>query len=198
MSTSLAKGRDSGPCIGARQIKIYQRLAILFVMIIMIMVMVMVCSLPCIGARQIKMAGNLVNHNDDGDDLQWTLHRSPPNKDAQTANKHNGENHLLYAVHSPNLGDEDDNVFNFAFSFLNTKFCFGQLDMMIGKTQGCRDIYLHRRCSGTRNSLREMIPSHPTISSEAQKAIDPSFALKLVLPPSLIVFLLFCHHFGVN
>ena len=116
------------------------------------MVMVMVCSLPCIGARQIRMAGHghLVNHNDDDDyddvdDVQWTLHRSPPNKDAQTANKHNGENHLLSAVHSPNLGDEDDNVFNFVFSFLTTKFCFGQLDMMIGKTQGCRDIYLHRR-----------------------------------------------------
>ena len=118
--------------MGARQIKMCQRLVILFVMIIMIivMVMVMVCSLPCTGARQIKMAGHLVNHNDDddGDDVQWTLHKSPPNKDAQTANKHNGENHLLYAVHSPNLGDEDDNVFNFAFSFLTTKFCVGQWD----------------------------------------------------------------------
>ena len=107
------------------------------------MVMVMVCSLPCIGARQIKMAGHLVNHNDDddGDDVQWTLHRSPPNKDAQTANKHNGENHLLGAAISSNPGDEDDNVFNFAL------LCFGQWDMMICKTQGCRDIYLHRRYS---------------------------------------------------
>ena len=112
MSTSLAKGRDSGPCIGARQIKMYQRLAILFVMIIMIIVMVMVCSLPCIGARQIKMAGYLVDYDDDDDDyVQWTLHMSPPNKDARTANKHNGENHLQGTVPSSNPGDEDNNVF---------------------------------------------------------------------------------------
>ena len=144
------------------------------IIMIIVMVMVMVCSLPCIGARQIKMAGHLVNHNDDddGDDVQWTLHRSPPNKDAQTANKHNGENHLLGPVFSSNPGDEDDNVFNLAFSFLTTKFCVGQWDMMIGKTQGCRDIYSRRRCSSNRNSLRGMIPSHPTISSEAQKAIE--------------------------
>ena len=69
------------------------------------------------------MAGHLVNHNDDddGDDVQWTLHRSPPNKDAQTANKHNGENHLLGPVFSSNPGDEDENVFNFALSFFDHK-----------------------------------------------------------------------------
>ena len=110
MSTSSAKG----PCIGARQIKMHKRLATLFIMIMIIiaMVMVMVCSSPCIGTRQIKMAGYLVDYDDDDDDyVQWTLHMSPPNKDARTANKHKGENHLQGTVPSSNPGDEDNNVF---------------------------------------------------------------------------------------